>query len=245
MSDAPLFRPSQIQPEPRDSLRVAGWALLAGSLVAFGYIVLPPLPMNPEWEFAAMDRLADNAFLPLLGIALVFHARKTTITRKRLIEYRAAAALAFTLGLLFAALLPLAVSDSERLRARLDGEIGLMETNEGLRVDKVERQLKKAMTVPELRMLGIMLNLKAAPGEVFRSEAEEVAALRGRLRKQVGYTHAERMKEIAAQRAASELRLTKDSVKMVLIFLFAFIAYLAIGFRNNGVFREHGPAAAP
>ena len=239
MIEEQTYRPVQFQPEPPQALRLAGWAFVAGSLAAFAYILLPPRLMESEWEFAAMMQMADNALLPLLGIVLVLHERKLHVTRRELAGYRILLALALGLGFFFLAIIPLAVTDSQRLEENLDRQLEIVDSNEASRMSKVETQLKKAITVQELRVLGIMLNLKPAPQEGAMGPAEQFEALRKRLREQMAFTHLEQTKQTRNQRIAGRARIEKDGLKIIVLALLASVFYLSLGFKNFGLFRPH------
>ena len=234
-----LYHPVQLQPEPPDVLRLAGWALVAGSLAAFAYILLPPRLMDPEWEFVAMTQMADNALLPLLGVALVLHGRKPRVLRRELIAFRVLLAITLGLGLFFLAMVPLAVTDSERLEEKVDRQLEIADNNEAIRQTKVEKQFKRATTVQELRVLGIMLNLKPAPQDAVSPQAEEFEALRKRLREQLAFTHTEQVRQTREQRDAAHARIAKDAVKIITFALVAAVFYLRLGFVNLGLFRPH------
>ena len=233
------LRPAQFQADPPNLLRLAGLAFVVGSLAAFAYILLPARPMIAEWEFTAMTQLVDNAFLPLLGIVLVLHGRTQSVTPGELLAFRALVVLAMALGLLFLALIPLAVTDSQRVEAALEQQLGQGDNNEEIRMGKVEKQLKQASTLEELRVLGIMLNLKPAPANMSRSPSEEVEALRKRLREQVAHTHSERSRRSLEQREAVRARVGKDGVKIIGIALLAAVFYFSVGFRSLGLFQPH------
>jgi len=231
--------PLHVQPEPPNVLRLAGWAFVVGSLAAYAYILLPPRPMDAQWEFVAMTQLADNALLPLLGIALVLHGRIQQTTPWELTAFRALVVFAIGLGLFFLALIPLAIGDSQRVENAADGQLALVDKNEAIRMRKAETQLRQASTLDQLRVLGIMLNLKPAPSESVQSPAKELESLRKRLLEQIAYTRTEQIKKLLEQRAAVHARVGKDSVKIVVIAFLACGFYFRMGIRNLVLFRPH------
>ena len=247
MTGEPHLRPFQVQAEPPNSLRIAGWAFTVGSLAAFTYILFPLRLMDPEWEFAAMAQLTDNAMLPLLGIALVLHGRTSRVTPRELACFRGLVVYALALGLLFAGLIPLAVTDSELLEGKLETQLLEMDRSEAIRMAKVEKQLAKAGTIQELRVLGIMLSLKPALGEPPANPAEELRVFRKRLQEQIDFTHTEHVKQSRERHALAWARIVKDSIKIIVVGLLASVFYFWLGFKNAGLFRAHGPdtASAP
>lgn len=239
MNGGTRWVPLQVQPEPPDVLRLAGWAFIAGSLVVFAYILLPPQPMDAEWEFSAMLRLTDNALLPLLGLALVLHGRSQELVRWQLTAFRALVVFALGLALFFLALVPLAAGDARRVEAVARNRIVVEGNSWGGRMRKVEKQVRQATSLDQLRVLGMLLAIKPAPPEKAQSPSAEIESLRKRLGEQIAFTRADEARKLLEQHEAVKMQIAKDRLKVVAMSILASWFYFCIGLRNIGLFRQY------
>lgn len=226
----------------RCPLRIAGIALLACSIAAFLFILFPPKPANAEWEFAVMSRIADNALLPVLAIALITASRAAVLPAGSLFLVRVAALTLGGFGLLYLGLVPLAVRHTNSLRLVVDERIQAARNLNEIQGAGFVAAVEKAGSLEELEVLGMALGL--TPDIAKRREAlphEGKEAFRAWLRSGVLTLQRRNLGDALAKFEADKAELLKEGVKISVILLFSGGAAMVMLFHLAPVFRKHVP----
>ncbi|MGE9293592.1 MAG: HpsJ-like protein, cyanoexosortase A-associated [Puniceicoccales bacterium] len=153
------YRPLEIQDSTPSPLPIVGAALVIYSIFQYAYIIYPVQAGNFDWEFRVINALVDNAFTPILGIALFLFGSTIEMPLWRLIGSRILTWLSIVLALSFILLIPLAVNDGLRLGRVMSSQMATAENVSRTQLDKVRKALDSATTMQELEVLTTVLNL--------------------------------------------------------------------------------------
>jgi hypothetical protein len=121
-------------------LRIAGYVLLALSLLDIISIFIPPGFTNPAWEFQMASHLVERSPVPLIGLVFLLIGEKNF----KVFKFLSRAAL--VAGILFFLLLPLIVSSAWRIHEGGDRQI----VQQSAQLQYIKQQLSQAQTDREI-----------------------------------------------------------------------------------------------
>jgi hypothetical protein len=202
--------------------RVAGYALLALSLLDLIEIFVPPRFGNPTWELQLVNNLVERAPVPLLGLVLVLVGEQSF----RIFKFLSWACLA--VGLLFLLLVPLAANSSFLIAQQNKLEISNQLNQRTAQVQQLRNVLNQATTDQEINSVLTRLNPQGRlpesnnPQQSKSQVLSELAQGEKRLKSQA-----------EANRASRELTILKNAVKLSLGALFSGAVFLLI-WRKTG-----------
>jgi len=245
MSSDQMYRPAEYQSAPFNPLPLAGWALIAGSIIYTVYVIAPPRFLDPRWEFDTMGLLANNSLLPLLGISLVLYGRQPAISLQNLIAYRGLLIACFSLVALSLLMIPLAVGDQRRLTSAANTEMAGLMAAQTDREMKIEKLIDGAKTIQDLTAMGSMVNMPPTPEERRVQHLDEnFDAFKNWTQRRMQGALAEQRMRTVEQYQERLTGLEKDLVRIVAVNLLTAFCYLLLGVRNLGVFGRHVTAKA-
>jgi hypothetical protein len=196
--------------------------------------------MDARWEFDTMGLLLDNAFLPLLGMALVMHGRQLVIGQQALIAFRVLLVLCFFLAALFALLIPAAASDAQRLVYLQDNEFAASGAARANREEKIFKMVDGAKTMQELKAMGAALNLAPTLEQSRLLHLDEnFDAFKKWTQNQVRAGLAEQQKRVEEQHRQIIAGLQKGCLRLLAGNILVAFCYVALAFKNLGLFRAH------
>lgn len=192
--------------------RVAGYALLALSLLDIINILIPPGFTNPAWEFQLVGNLVERSPVPLLGIVLVLVGENNF----RIFQFLSRASL--VAGILFLLLLPLAINSVWRIEQQSNQQL----IQQTAQLQYFRSQISQATTAQQINDVLTRLNPQANTPEIknpqqFKDQLLEKIA-----------TAEKRMKTQAANENNSNFNLNKSAVKSSLGSLISGAFFLMI-----------------
>jgi len=237
-----MHRPAEYQPPPTNPLPLAGWALIAGSVIYTVYVMAPPRFMDARWEFDAMGLLANNSLLPLLGIALVLHGRQPVVGLQRLVAYRLLLAACLVMAALSLFMIPLAAGDERTLISAANGEMAGAEAAQAERNRKVGNLIDGAKTIQDLAAMGAMLSLAPTPEERRLLHLDDhFDAFKTWTQRRVQTALDEQRARAFEQYHQRITGLQKDLARIIAVNLLIASCYLVLAIGNWGLFRPHVP----
>jgi len=236
----PKYRPSEPLTDLPNPFPLVGWSLVIGSLISYGYLLIPLQLMNAGWEFETMGPLVDNSLLCLLGMGLVFYERPQVMGIQKLVALRALVLLSGLLGLLYLLMIPLALSNERRLEAKQDLQFSTMGAFYADRAQKIQSTLKNIKTIGELKTLGGMLNFVPTSEDVkvLRLD-EDFEQLQKWTERQIKAGLNDQKAESMQQHERILAKLQKDGIRIIAGASLATVCYWLFCSMNWVLFREH------
>ena len=192
--------------------RLAGYCLLALSLLDILAIFIPLGFTNPVWEFQLVNQLVERVPVPLLGLVLVLIGEQSF----RIFKFLSSASL--VVGVLFLLLIPLSISSALRIEQQNNSQLSQKTTQ----IQQLKQELNAAKTPTQITQVLTRLNPQAATAKI----ADPQAVKRQVLEK---LTQAEQIgKQQAAQQANNSFSLLKNAVKLVLGSLVSGTVFLIV-----------------
>ncbi len=229
------YRPLEIPDSEPNPLPIVGMALVIFSLIQYVGILFPFDLGNVEWEFTVIGRMIDNSLTPILGMALFFFGRTVILPWWRLAGIRVLTWLALILAIVYAALIPLTVTDTLRLNTEMKSKIIAAENESKSSLAKVREALDGATTMEELTILTNVLNL--TPSMAVRQEqmpADSFIERREWLWETIRFNQKEMLNQAFAFYKSDKVTLIKDAARMLLgsVIMSGLYAYFFIAYRN-------------
>ncbi len=237
-----FYRPLEIQETEPNPLPIVGAALVIFALFQYAYIIYPLQPGNADWEFLVIGALVDNAFTPILGIALFLFGVSMEMPLWRLVGARILTWLSLVLALVYILLIPLGINDARRLSNIMNGQMATAENISMSQRQKVNQALDSATSMQELEVLTTVLNLTPSMEQRDKQMPEDsFVARREWLRETIKSNQRRMLKEAKNLFHANKTTLRKDAIKAVFgcAFLAAIYFYFFFAFRS--VRKKHLP----
>jgi hypothetical protein len=234
------YRPREPVSEPRSPLPLVGWALVIGSLISYGYLLIPLKLMDADWEFSTMGPLVDNSLLCLMGMGLVFYDRPQVLGLQKLVALRGLLVLGVLLGFIYLLMVPLALSNERRLEVKQDSQFASARALYADRVEKIQGALKNVKTIQDLKTLGSMLNFVPSTGErrALRLD-EDFDRLRQWMELKIRTGLNNQKAEAQQEHERNLARLQKDGIHIIAGATLAAVCYWLLCSMNFVLFREH------
>lgn len=125
-------------------LRSLGYGLLILALFDVINILVPPLFMNPNWEFQAVSALVEHTAIPLIGIGLVFYGEWHDRTKLEHWGLKYLSWLSLVIGVVLLLLLPLGISDAWRINNQNNAQIINQVSQQRSQLEQVRERLNRA-----------------------------------------------------------------------------------------------------
>ena len=178
-------------------LRIAGYVLLALSLLDIISIFIPPGFTNPAWEFQMASHLVERSPVPLIGLVFLLIGEKNF----KVFKFLSRAAL--VAGILFLLLLPLIVSSAWRIHEGGDRQIA----QQSAQLQSVRQKLSQAQTDREITDTLSRFNLRINASKVQNPQQLKAQILAG-----IDKTE-KKLQAQVAQGEGNSLNLTKNVMK--------------------------------
>jgi len=201
--------------------RIAGYALLALSLLDLIEMFVPPRFTDPAWEFQLVNNLVERVPVPLLGLVLVLVGEQSF----RIFKFLSGACL--VVGLLFLLVVPLAASSAWRIE-RLNQ---LQFNQQTAQIQQIRAQLNQATTDAEINNVLARLNPQGPPPQI-NNPQETKRQILGKIAQAEQIAKA----QIANRAGTTENRL-KRTVKSILGALISAAVFLTIWRKTRKVLR--------
>ncbi len=201
--------------------RIAGYALLALSLLDLIEMFVPPRFTDPAWEFQLVNNLVERVPVPLLGLVLVLVGEQSF----RIFKFLSSACL--VVGLLFLLIVPLAASSAWRIE-RLNQ---LQFNQQTAQIQQIRAQLNQATTDAEINNVLARLNPQGPPPQI-NNPQETKRQILGKIAQAEQIAKA----QIANRAGTTENRL-KRTVKSILGALISAAVFLTIWRKTRKVLR--------
>lgn len=193
--------------------RLAGYCLLALSLLDILAVFIPLGFTNPVWEFQLVNQLVERVPVPLLGLVLVLIGEQSF----RIFKFLSSASL--VVGVLFLLLIPLCISSALRIEQQNNSQLSQKTTQ----IQQLKQELNAAKTPTQITEVLTRLNPQAATAKIADPQAvkQQVLEKLTQAEQQVG-------KQQAAQQANNSFSLLKNAVKLVLGSLVSGTVFLIV-----------------
>lgn len=193
--------------------RLAGYCLLALSLLDILAVFIPLGFTNPVWEFQLVNQLVERVPVPLLGLVLVLIGEQSF----RIFKFLSSASL--VVGVLFLLLIPLCISSALRIEQQNNSQLSQKTTQ----IQQLKQELNAATTPTQITEVLTRLNPQAATAKIADPQAvkRQVLEKLTQAEQQVG-------KQQAAQQANNSFSLLKNAVKLVLGSLVSGTVFLIV-----------------
>lgn len=195
------------------SIAVARWIGYGLLILAFFDVVeifVPPLFMNPAWEFQTLGQLVERVPVPLLGLALVFLGERDQRTRFEPLILSILSWLALLVGILFFLLVPLGVVNTIRLEARNTEQITQQVEQRQAQIQQVEVAIEQATTVEQMQLLISQFSQGRAPQI---QNTQQLAEVKQQLSTFLEQGETQLQEQAKSQKKSQFLRLLENSVK--------------------------------
>ena len=193
-------------------LRIAGYVLLALSLIDIISIFIPPGFTNPAWEFQIASHLVERSPVPLIGLVFVLIGEKNF----KIFKFLSRSAL--VAGILFLLLLPLIVSSAWRIHEGGDRQIA----QQSAQLQSIKQQLSQAQTDREITDILSRLNLR-----INVPKSQNLQQFKNQIL--AGIANSEKKFQAqAANNTGNSLNLTKNVIKTGLGTLIAGAFFLMV-----------------
>ena len=231
-----IYRPLEVPECIPSPLPVVGAALVIYSLFQYAYIIYPMQPGNSDWEFLVIGALVDNAFTPILGIALFLFGGSIEMPLWRLVGSRILTWLSLAFGVIYLLLVPLAVNDAMRIGRYMNAQMATAENISQSQQQKVRKALDSATTMQELEVLTTVLNLTPSMEQRNKQMPDDsFVARREWLWETIRSNQKRMLEETKALYTANRTALRKDMVKAALgstffaaVYLYFFFAFKTV-----------------
>lgn len=208
--------------------RLAGYTLLALSLLDVLGIFIPPRFLDPVWEFQLVNQLVERVPVPLLGLVLVL------IGEQSFRIFKILSWASFIAGVLFVLLMPLAISSAWRVEQQNSFD-STQRTAQIQQIQQLKSQLNAAQTPTEISEALSRLNPQGTPLTI-KNPQEAKKQLLARITQAEQATQAQ-----AASRANNSFNLFKNAIKLVLGSLISAAVFFTIWSKTIKVIRANKP----
>jgi len=191
-------------------VRWVGYGLLILAFFDVVEIFVPPLFMNPAWEFQTLGQLVERVPVPLLGLALVFLGERDQRSRWEPLVLNILSWLTLLVGVLFFLLVPLGVVNTIRLDTRNTQQITQQVEQRQEQIQQVREALGQATTVEQMQFLISQLNQGRTPQI---QGTEQLAEVKEQLSTFLEQGETRIQEQAQSQKKSRRLGLLENSVK--------------------------------
>lgn len=202
--------------------RIAGYGLLALSLLDIINIFVPSRFGNPAWEFQTVTNLVERAAVPLLGLVLVFSAE----TNFRIFKFLCWASL--VVGVLFLLLVPLGISSSWRIDQQNQRQVSAQVSKQTEQIEQLQNLLNQAKTPEQINSILAQLNPQRRPPQI--NNPQEV---KNRLLSDIAQARKTVTAQANANQANARTALVRNALKSCLGAVISGIVFLSIWGRTR------------
>lgn len=204
--------------------RIAGYGLLALSLIDIINIFAPPLRIvDPNWQFQTVANLVERAAVPLLGLVLVFSAE----TNPRIFKYLCWASL--VVGVLFLLLVPLGITSSINIDGGNKNQLTQI-NDQASKIQQVQNRINQAKTPEQVNSILASLSPQGRPPQI--NNAQQVDQVKNQLLS----TIAQGQRSVTQAKANLESRrsaLLKNAIRYCLGAVISGVVFLSIWGRTR------------
>lgn len=148
-----LWRSRNSQLSALTPLHLIGYGLLILGAIDLLEILIPPLLMNPRWEFQAFGQIIERVPVPLIGFGFIFLGGKEDRAAWEIKVMEVLSWATLLIGILYFLLLPLGVLNTLRID-RLNRQDITAQTNAVQeQIQQAKEQLATIQTAEELQIL--------------------------------------------------------------------------------------------
>ena len=131
-------------------LHLVGYGLVALGLVDLGEILIPPVLLNPQWEFQAFGQVIERVPVMLIGLGFIFAGGPEERRRWEPPLMRILSWLTLVAAIIFFLLLPLSVVNTLRIDRQNQRQIAAQTEELQAQVEQAKEQVSGISTEEEL-----------------------------------------------------------------------------------------------
>jgi hypothetical protein len=203
-------------------LRWVGYTFLVLALFDVIEAFIPPIFMNPAWEFQMQGTLVEHVVLPLLGLILVFYGEADFRSDWEILLLKIISWSLLVVGFLYLLLIPLGVSATFRLYSVSNNQINAQASQKLTQIQQFKEQLNKASD-KDIEKLLSRVNKGGSP-EI--KSPEDLKKIKNQLSESSTKAESRLKAEAQAAQDIKNTSLLKNSVKGNLGALVSGISFL-------------------
>lgn len=217
-------------------LHLVGYGLVLLGLVDIAEILIPPLLLNPQWEFQAFGQIIERAPVMLIGLAFIFSGGPEERLRWEMPAVRIFSWLTLVAAIIFFLLLPLSVVNTLRIDRQNQQQITTQTEELQAQVEQAKQQVSGISTEEELINLVQTLSGQAvAPAE----DSLNIPELKEQITTSIEENQANLLAEAENTKSSRRRDLLEKSLKWNLGTLITGFIYLLI-WRSTAWARQRG-----
>jgi len=207
-------------------LRLVGYGLLLLALFDLGEILIPPVLMNPRWEFQAFGQLIERVPVPLIGVGLIFLGGRDERLKWEVSLLKFLSWLTLLVGVLYFALIPLGVVNTIRIDRQNNAQITTQTNEVRSQIEQAKAQLSSVSTPEEMQALLQATGATQAVPDL--TDQADIAALKSQFTEAIEENEASLATQAEETRSSRRMGLLEKSIKWNLGALVAGMIYLLI-----------------
>lgn len=212
-------------------VRWIGYGLLLLAFFDLVEIFVPPVFMNPAWEFQTLGQLVERVPVPLLGVALVFLGERDQRTRWEPLVLNILSWLTLVVGILFFLLVPLGIVDTIRLDTQNQQQITQQVEQRQEQIKQVKEALGKATTVEQMQLLISQLDSQGRTPQI--QNTQQLAEVKKQLSTFLEQGETQMQEQAEARKKSQRMGLIENSVKWNMGALVSGVLFISI-WRGTG-----------
>ncbi|ASC72249.1 hypothetical protein XM38_032040 [Halomicronema hongdechloris C2206] len=207
-------------------LRLAGYGLLLLALFDLAEILIPPVLMNPRWEFQAFGQLIERVPVPLIGVGLIFIGGRDERLPWEVSLLKILSWVTLLVGVLYFLLIPLGVVNTIRIDRQNNAQITTQTNEVRSQIEQAKAQLATVSTPEEMQALLQAAGATQAVPEL--GDQQDISALKNQFTEAIADNEASLATQAAETRSSRRLGLLEKSIKWNLGALVAGMMYVLI-----------------
>lgn len=207
-------------------VRWVGYGLLVLAFFDVVEIFVPPVLMNPAWEFQTIGQLVERVPVPLLGLALVFLGERDQRTRWEPLILNILSWLALLVGVLYFLLVPLGIVDTIRLNTQNQQRVERQLEQRQEQIQQVKEALGQATTVEQMQFLISQLDSQGRTPQI--QGTEQLAEVKEQLSTFLEQGETRIQEQAESQKKSQRLGLLENSVKWNLGALVSAALFISV-----------------
>lgn len=210
-------------------LRLVGYCLLVLGFLDLGEILIPPLLLNPQWEFNAFGQIIERVPVMLIGLGFAFVGGKEERMAWEPSLLQGLSWLCLVAAVLYFAMVPLGVVNTVRIDRQNQQQIDSQTADLRLQAEQAKEQVASIQTQEDLLAL-----VQSLSGQNVRAVEENlnVAELKDQVADSIADNEASLMAQAQTAKSSQRRGLLEKSLKWNLGALVTGFIYILI-WRNT------------
>ncbi|NJL86855.1 MAG: hypothetical protein HC886_14250 [Leptolyngbyaceae cyanobacterium SM1_1_3] len=203
-----------------------GYGLILLALLDLGEILIPPVLLNPNWEFQAFGQIIERIPVALIGFAFVFLGEKEERARWELVFLPIFSWLLLFIGIVYLLLIPLGIANTIRIDRQITNQVETQASQLGQQIQQAREQIEGISSQEELERL--LAELAPADTALNIPNGQSLTTLKNELLTSIAENETVLSSQAKESIASRRQGLLEKSVKWNLGSLIAAILYVTM-----------------